>query len=220
MKKTALIIGATGLVGVELLKLLVADPAYSEIKVFSRRAPAIASGKIVFHLVDFNDIESWRNQLKGEVLFSCLGTTIKKAGTQERQYQVDYTYQYEVAKAAAANGVKSYVLVSSYGADASSKGFYTRIKGELDDTVRQLGFSQCVIFRPSMLAGDRKEFRLGERIGLMIMPLFTWIPVLAKYRAIQALTVAQAMLKAVVLRESRVVVLEEIHQMAQKNTSS
>jgi uncharacterized protein YbjT (DUF2867 family) len=119
--------------------------------------------------------------VQGDVLFSTMGTTIKTAKTKENQYRVDFTYQYEFAKAAAENGVGAYVLVSSMGADSKSLVFYSRIKGELEEVVSKLNFRKCTIVRPSILDGDRKEKRAGEKIGLLISRFITKF-VLKKYR--------------------------------------
>jgi uncharacterized protein YbjT (DUF2867 family) len=123
-----------------------------------------------------------------------LGTTIKKAGSEESQYAVDYTYQYEVAKAAADNGVKRYSLVSSAGANHRSRVFYSRLKGELDNDVKELPFEVITIMRPSILAGDRNESRPGESVGLFFMSFITKLPGLKKYRPIPGITVAQGMI--------------------------
>jgi hypothetical protein len=134
--------------------------------------------------------------ITGDELYSALGTTIKKAGSQERQYTVDYTYQYEVAKAAAENGVPKYSLVSSAGADYQSRMFYSRLKGELDDDVKDLPFDVTTILRPSILAGERNESRLGESVGMFFMKYLTNIPGLKKYRPISGETIAKGMINS------------------------
>lgn len=196
MKKTALVIGATGLVGSEVLHQLLADDRYSRVRVFHRRSTGIDHPKLEEHIVDFDSVGSWKHLIKGDELYSALGTTIKKAGSQEKQYTVDYTYQFDVAKAAAENGVKKYSLVSSAGADYQSRFFYSRLKGELDDDVKALPFEVITIMRPSILAGDRNENRPGESIGLFFMSFMTKIPGLKKYRPISGKTVAQGMIKS------------------------
>lgn len=196
MKKTAIVIGATGLVGSHVLNLLLDDDRYSSLKVFHRRSTGIRHKKLDEHIIDFNKIETWRNQLTGDELYSAMGTTIKKAGSKEAQYKIDVTYPLEVAKAAAANGVKKYSLVSSAGADKDSKLFYPRIKGELDDAVSRLPFNRITIMRPSILDGDREESRPGERFGLAVMRIVGKIPGLKKYRPIPAEKVAKAMINS------------------------
>ena len=147
-------------------------------------------------------------KLVGDELYSALGTTIKKAGSKEAQYKIDFTYQYEVAKAAAKNGVKKYLLVSSAGANYKSGNFYLRIKGSLDEKVQQLNFEKIRIFRPSILVGLRSEKRLGESIGIKIAGTITKIiPALKKYRPIKASQVAEAMIKICkshVLRKNKI----------------
>ncbi|MEX2364903.1 MAG: NADH-quinone oxidoreductase subunit F, partial [Balneolaceae bacterium] len=133
-------------------------------------------------------------------LYSALGTTIKKAGSQEKQYTIDFSYQYEVAKAAAENGVRKYALVSSAGADSESRVFYSKMKGELDDAVKKLDFDTCVVLRPSILEGEREESRLGETIGMILANIFTKIPGLRKYRPIPGEIVARGAINA--LRKS------------------
>jgi len=121
----------------------------------------------------------------------------KKAGSKENQYRIDVTYQLETARAASVQGIRTCVLVSSAGADASSRFFYSRIKGELEEAVKQLPFDHIVILQPSILDGNRGESRPGERIGLSLMHLLGKLPFLRKYRPIPATTVAQAILKVV-----------------------
>lgn len=198
MKKTAIVIGATGLVGNELVKLLLADDQYQKIRVFSRRTTGFENEKLDEHLVDFNDFENWKNDVSGDVLFSSLGTTIKQAGSKDAQYKVDYTYQFQVARAAAENGVKQLVLISSLGANSKSSIFYSRIKGDLDQAVRELPFKSVFIFRPSALVGNRREERAGEKTMIKITGFIVKIfPFLKKYKPIDATIVAQAMVNVV-----------------------
>jgi uncharacterized protein YbjT (DUF2867 family) len=195
--KSALIIGATGLVGNFITLKLLDDDPYEKVKVFVRRSLKFSHPKLEEHLVNFENIEAWKDQLVGDELYSALGTTIKKAGSKEVQYKIDYTYQYEVAKAASQNGVKKYLLVSSAGANYKSGNFYLRMKGKLDEAVQQLSFNQIIIFRPSILAGNRSERRLTESLGIKIAGAITkLIPALKKYRPIEASRVAEAMIKS------------------------
>ena len=193
--KTAIVIGATGLIGRQLTNQLLNDGRYNVVKIFVRRTLSINNQKLVEHIVDFSHIEMWKNKLTGDELFSAMGTTIKQAGSKETQYTVDYTYQHETAKAAAENGVKNYFLVSSTGANSKSKNFYLRIKGELEESVAQLPFRKVVIFQPSFLLGERNEKRRGEKIGAALAKILTMsIPWIKKYRPIEATVVAQAMI--------------------------
>lgn len=196
-KKTAIVLGATGLVGKSLVELLIQDDTFSGIKLLLRRPSGFNHPKIKEHIVYFGDIDSFQELIRGDVLFSCMGTTLQKAGSKEAQFKVDYTYQYDVAKAAADQGVKDYVLVSSANANAKSLIFYSRIKGELDNAVRKLPFERIFIFRPSILMGERTEKRKGEEIGGKLMNgLGKLFPPMKKYRGIQGKEVAQAMVAA------------------------
>lgn len=194
--KTALVIGATGLVGTQLVDLLIKDDRFSTIKIFVRRTTGRKNAKIQEHIIDFDKQEQWKQMVTGDVLFSSMGTTIKKAGSQDAQYKIDYTYQYNFAKAAAENGVAAYVLVSSAGASAQSKIFYNRMKGELENAVKQLPFAHISIMQPGILAGNRQEFRPGEKIGIAVMSVFKYIPGLTRFRPIDANIVAKAMINA------------------------
>lgn len=195
--KTAIVIGATGLVGNQITQKLLNDIRYQKVKVFVRRSLNISNPKLQENIVDFDTIESWKNKLIGDELYSALGTTIKKAGSKEVQYKIDLTYQYEAANAASENGVKKYLLVSSAGANSKSSNFYLRMKGSLDEKVQHLSFDHIFIFRPSILVGKRSEKRLGETIGIKIAGTITKIiPALKQYRPIEASQVAEAMIKS------------------------
>lgn len=195
--KTAIVIGATGLVGNFITRKLLDDNRYVKVKVFGRRSLHISNPKLEEHIVNFDKIDLWKDSLVGDELYSALGTTIKKAGSKEAQYKIDFTYQYEVAKAATQNGVTKYLLVSSAGANYKSENFYLRMKGKLDEAAQQLSFNQVIIFRPSILVGLRIERRVAESIGIKIAGTITKIiPALKKYRPIEAFRVAEAMIKS------------------------
>jgi uncharacterized protein YbjT (DUF2867 family) len=147
--------------------------------------------------VDFNKLSEWQHRLTGDELFSALGTTIKKAGSKEAQYEIDFTYQYKIAEAAAANGIENYFLVSSAGANAISKNFYFKIKGELEEEIEKLSFKKAVVLQPSLLLGEREEKRHGETIASYLMPpLMAIFPFLQKYKPIEGSTVAKALLNS------------------------
>lgn len=192
--KTAIVIGGTGLVGKELLRLLFENDNYSNILLFVRRKSGMEHPKLQEYVIDFSSTESWQGLVKGDVLFSSLGTTIKAAKTKANQYEVDYTYQYNFAKAAADNGVKYYVLISSIGANSKSSFFYLRMKGELDEAVSRLLFRKIRILRPAQLVGERTEKRFGENLGLTITRFLIKTGIMKNRFPIEGKTVAQAMI--------------------------
>ena len=195
MRKKALLIGATGLVGSNILDQLLNDDRYDLVKVLHRRSTGVVHPKLEEHIINFDEPQQWKDLVTGDHLFSALGTTLKKAGGKEEQYKIDFTYQYEVAKVASENNVKSYALISTIGANPDSGSFYPRIKGELDKAVQELPFDNILILRPSFLDGNRDEFRLGERIGIAVAKVICKIPGLKKYHPIKAECVAKAMIE-------------------------
>ncbi|MFV0481841.1 MAG: NAD(P)H-binding protein [Campylobacteraceae bacterium] len=192
----AIVIGATGLVGSELLRHLSNDTRFREIITFSKREPLVKSGKITSYIIDFDKPKEWENLVVGDVLFSTLGTTIKQAKTKENQYKIDFTYNYEFAKIAQKNGVKSYVLVSSMGADAKSKFFYTRIKGELDNAVLKLDFKKIRILRPSGIVGVREKSRFGEEIMVRVIRFLNFFGILKSLKPIDAKILSLSMINS------------------------
>lgn len=192
----AILIGATGLIGRALLNELLLDDSYTEVHVLTRRSTGVKHDKLIEELVDFGTINSSGLVLKSDVLFSTLGTTLKTAGTKERQWEIDFDMQYNTAQLASIAGTEKLVLLSSAGANAKSKVFYSRMKGELDEAVQKLKYEQVSIIRPSMLAGKRAEFRWTEKIFTPIMYAFSWVPGIRKYRPIRDVIVAKAMINA------------------------
>ena len=194
--KTAVVIGATGYVGKALVELLLKDSRFEKVKTLVRRSSGLQNSKLEEHVVNFDDPDSWKKLVDGDVLYSAMGTTLKAAGGKEAQYKIDYTYQYQVAKAAAAHNVPVYVLVSAAGADPGSKIFYSRMKGELERDVKKLPFETIHIIRPGMLGSGRKEVRGGEQVGIAVMRAISIIPGLGSLKPIQDKQVAQAMINA------------------------
>ena len=190
----ALVIGATGAVGKDLIEQLLKDDAFQSIIAFVRRPLAVENPKLTVHVIDFDHPEQWQNLLQGDVLFSCLGTTIKAAGSQEAQWKVDYTYQYEVAKAARENGVETYALVSSVGATPKSKIFYTRMKGELEEAVKKLGFPACFILQPPSLVRKGSD-RFGEKAGVVMLKALNAIGLMRSWTPMPTEEVASAMVR-------------------------
>jgi uncharacterized protein YbjT (DUF2867 family) len=191
--KTAIVIGATGLVGSTLIKQLLDNSTYSKVVLLLRKPLNISHSKLVQEVIDFDKLDV--SKIVGDDLFCAMGTTIRKAGSQEAQYKIDCTYPYEIGKIAKANGVKQYILVSAVGASFESSNFYLRTKGDVEQKIQSLDFQNFVSLRPSMLYGNREEFRVGEKIGIvlakMISPLL--FGSLRKYCGIEASDVAKAM---------------------------
>lgn len=189
----AIIIGATGATGKDLVTQLLADDQFDDVHIFVRRSVDILHDKLRVHVVDFDKIEEWKAELQGDVLFAALGTTIKQAGSQKEQWKVDYTYQYEVAKAAKENGVKAMALVSSAWATADSKVFYTRMKGQLEEDVKKLGFRSLFIMRPpSLIRKDTDRF--GESVSVKFLSALNKIGLLRSIRPMPTSQVAHAMI--------------------------
>ena len=190
---TALVIGATGATGTELVKQLMDDNRYTSVVVFSRRPLDFTHTKLTCHIVDFDNPQAWAHLVKGDVLFSALATTLKQAGSQKEQYKIDYTYQYQTAGIAAANGVAKYVLVSAMGANAKSWLFYPRIKGELDKAARGLPFKQIHIFRPGFLLRQPNKIRPMEKLGIAIIQFFNKFSLFKSQRPLPVEVLAQKM---------------------------
>jgi uncharacterized protein YbjT (DUF2867 family) len=197
MKLIANVIGATGLTGRELVKLLLEDDRFIKVNIFVRHDTEIRHSKLEQHLVDLRNKRTWSKKLKGDILFSALGTTLKQAGSKEKEYEVDFTFNLEFAREAQKNGIQSYVLISSVGANPNSRFFYPRMKGELDSEVHKLGYKNLAILRPSSLTGKRNKRRLMEELSIPVVRLVTRF-ILKKYRPISGRTVAKAMICAAV----------------------
>jgi uncharacterized protein YbjT (DUF2867 family) len=193
--RSALLVGATGLVGVQCLEQLLSDETYSSVTVLTRRIVEREHEKLTVHLVDFDRLDQHANLLKGDDVFCCLGTTIRVAGSQEAFRRVDFTYAMQTGAISVKNGAEQFLVVSAVGASSRSGIFYNRVKGELEEGVAKLPFRAIHIFRPSILLGKRKEVRPGETIGIAGMKMLSMIMAgpFRKYRPIAAQTVARAM---------------------------
>lgn len=191
----ALVIGATGATGKDLVSQLLQDQDFDEIKVFVRKPIEIQNDKLKVYVVDFDKPQEWKNEVQGDVAFSCLGTTLKAAGSKEAQRKVDFDYQYEFAKAAKENDVDDYILVSSYGANPQSKIFYSRMKGELEEAVKKLHFSKITVFKPGML--ERKDSdRPGEVLGSRIIKFANRLGLLESQKPLPTNVLAKAMINS------------------------
>ncbi|WP_147534001.1 NAD-dependent epimerase/dehydratase family protein [Bacillus marasmi] len=197
MGKTALIAGASGLVGSELLKILLEKSEYEHIIAVVRSPLNITNTKLEERIVDFEELAETNGLPTVDDVFCCLGTTIKKAKTQEAMTRIDVDYPIALANLGKTLGAKQYFVISSLGADAKSSIFYSRIKGLMEIALKGIGFQTLGIFRPSLLLGKRSEFRIGEAFATVLMPILSLFMVgeFRKYRGIQARVVALAMFK-------------------------
>ena len=193
MGKTALVLGATGVVGRELVEQLSQSVDIDKVVAITRRPIDYDSDKISNCVVEFDRLEEYSSVFNADIIFSCLGTTLKQAGSIARQRQVDVDYQYLAAKLSLAKGVSHYLLVSSSGANPSSHSAYLKMKGELETKVIELGFQRVSIIQPSLLLGERQDVRLGEKLGSKLLPLICRLPGLSKYRPITGKQVAAKM---------------------------
>ncbi|MDX1904614.1 MAG: oxidoreductase [Thermonemataceae bacterium] len=193
--QTALLVGATGLVGAELLKQLLEDEYYKEVIVLSRKESQLKHPKLSHHIVDFDNLDDYAHLIKAQDVFCCLGTTIKKAKNKENFYKVDYIYPTELAKIAKFNGTSLFSIVTAMGACKGSTFYYNRVKGEVEEAIKHLQFKVTHIIRPSLLLGERQEFRLGEEIGKFVAKGLEFMMTggLKKYKPIEARIVANAM---------------------------
>ncbi|MBK7560235.1 MAG: NAD(P)H-binding protein [Chitinophagaceae bacterium] len=191
---TATLIGATGLIGNYLLEELLKDDFYHTVRILIRRPLELTHPKLEKKLVDFSDVENFRLALEGSaVVFCAIGTTQKKVKGDKAAYRkVDYDIPVHAARFCKLNGCEKFVLVSSVGANSKSNNFYLKLKGEVEDAVKAVGIKSVHIMRPSMLLGDRKEFRLGEKISKGILPAFSFL-IPSKYKPVHGKEVAQAM---------------------------
>lgn len=196
MQNTALLIGATGLVGNEILQYALNDERIQKIKAFVRRPTSLTHPKLQEFVVDFEDISGWRSELTGDILFSALGTTLKQVGSREAQRIVDYDYQLRVAQAAKLNGVKNYVLVSAPGASPKSHFAYTKMKGDLERDVMKLSFPKLTIIRPALLKGHREQKRFAEEKAGMILGILPVIPGLEALKPMSGKLVAHACIES------------------------
>ena len=206
----ALIIGATGSTGSKVLELLLKDETYSQVTVFVRRELKIKHDKLKVHIIDFNQTEQWKTLVQGDALFSCLGTTLQAAGSKDAQWKIDYDYQYQFAKAAQQNGVTNYVLISSSNASSKSFFFYSKMKGQLEDAVKLLGFSKLLIFRPPLLIREKSERKM-EVLATKVLTFFNNVGLLRSQKPMPTNVLAKAMVKAVKVLDNGQHIIEGQH---------
>ncbi|MCK6204090.1 NAD(P)H-binding protein [Bacillus infantis] len=198
--RKALILGATGLTGGHLLELLLGSGQYSQIKVISRRPLSIEHPKLTVYIGGFSSLEEMGDAFKADDIFCCIGTTIKKAGSKDAFRETDLEYPLKAAHLAQEAGAARFLIISSMGADTDSKFFYNKVKGQMEEQLKTLNAFSLHIFRPSLLVGDRAEFRLGEKAGEVFLkaagPFMKGK--LQKYKSIKALDVAKGMAAAAI----------------------
>ena len=195
--KTALLFGASGLVGSHVLSQLISNNNYSKIKLFVRSSIDISDPKIEIIQTDFNNLENHIEDIKGDDCFFCIGTTKKNSPDKNEYQRIELNIPKQVAQIAKSNNIKSYFFVSSGYANSKSSGDYLKYKGLVEEEILSLGFSKTGILRPSFILGNRKEFRLGEKIGIIIFKLLNplFVGPLRKMRSIHSETIAIAMIK-------------------------
>jgi len=210
--KTVIVLGATGLVGKKLVDRLAKEQAIDKVVAITRRPIEYKVDKIINEVINFEELEKHRDIFKGDVLFSCLGTTIRQAGSYEKQRKVDFEYQYEIAKISSQNNVSHYVLVSSSGANEKSRIPYSQMKGELENKISLLSFKRISILQPSLLLGKRDAFRLGETVASWVLPLACKLPFLKQYKPITGDEVAKKMVSVALSsgRSKEMFTLDEI----------
>ena len=210
----ALIIGATGATGKDLVQVLLQDPEYREIVIFVRRTTGIVHPRLKEVISDFNQLENISEHINGDVWFSCLGTTLKIAGSKEKQWEIDYRIPASFAEIAKRNGVPAAVLLSAYGASARSRVFYSKMKGALEDRIRELSFKNYIIFRPGLLLRDNTD-RFGERISSAMLKFLNSLGIVRKFRPLPTRILAEKLARAPIIFRSgnHIVELNKIFEM-------
>jgi len=191
--RTAIVAGSTGLIGSQLTGLLLEGDDYEKVIVLSRKPIDIKHPKLDNLVVNFDRLAEYGDALTGDDIYCCLGTTIKVAGSKEVFYKVDHDYPVALATVTKSFGAKQYLIVTALGSDKNSSIFYNRVKGEVEEDLKKVGFESLHILQPSMLMGPRKEKRQGEEIGQSVMQVLGFL-IPKKYKAIESLKVARAML--------------------------
>lgn len=193
MKKTAIILGATGLTGGILLEKLLKDPSFEKIKLFSRSSAENNSSRIDEHLINMFQLEDHSEAFKADVIFCCIGTTKANTPDKETYKKIDNGIPVKAAKLAKQNGIKTFIVISAMGADADSSIFYNKTKGKMQRDVLQQNIENTYVLQPSLIAGDRNENRFGEKVATVFMKTFGFL-IPKKYKMIKAETIAEAML--------------------------
>jgi len=197
--KTALIFGSSGLVGSHLLSLIIKNNNYNKIKLFTRSETTISNSQIEIIKIDFNNLENHKDSIIGDDCFFCIGTTRKNTPDKNEYIKVEYNIPVEVAKIAKENSINSFTYISSMGANPSASGLYLKNKGQAEEALKKLNFPKLSIMRPSILLGNRRENRIGEKIGIFVMKSFSplFLGKMKKYKPIKVENVAKAMINVV-----------------------
>ena len=201
------VIGATGSTGHFLMKELIANPSVTEVVALVRKSVDFGSAKVTCYMVDFSDTESWKELVAGDAAFSCLGTTLKDAGSKDKQWIIDYDYQFLFAKAAKENGVKYFGLVSSVGASTKSMIFYSRMKGQLEDDVVKLNLSHLLILRPGMLNRPNTE-RTSEKLTLKVITFLNRLGILNSQKPLLTSDLAKVLMTETLANKDSVKIIE------------
>jgi uncharacterized protein YbjT (DUF2867 family) len=196
MGKTAIILGATGLTGSLLLEKLVADSRYETIKLFSRKPTGSISPKVVEHIGDLLEFQQFKASFTGDEVYCCIGTTASKTKSKSIYKDIDFGIPVAAVTLCKVNNIKTILIISALGANSNSRIFYNKTKGEMENAILKNNIANTYILRPSLITGDRTKNRLGEKIGILLMKLIQpfLLGKLKKYRAIEASTIAQAMI--------------------------
>ncbi len=191
--KRAILAGATGLIGSQVLDLLIRDNSYQSVIAITRKALTISNPKLQNLVFDFDRMSDFSDLLKGDDVYCCMGTTIKQAGTKEAFRKVDFSYPVDLANITQQQGARQFLLVTALGANKSSSIFYNQVKGEVEEAISSIGFITLHIFQPSMLIGPRRDARSGETAGQGVMKFLDFM-IPKKYKAIESSKVAKAMI--------------------------
>ena len=196
-KYRALVLGATGATGRELVTQLIKHPSFSSVSIFVRKKPYLEHPKLKVYEIDFSQLNIYRDSVVGDVLFSALGTTLKDAGSKSKQYEVDYTYQYEFAKMASKNRVNQYSLVSSYGANKRSLFFYLKTKGSLEEEIKKLSFESIKIYQPPTLIRQVDLIRPAEKRGILVLNILNLFGIIRSQKPLSVSVLAGKMIDEV-----------------------
>ncbi|MEZ0129449.1 NAD(P)H-binding protein [Flavobacterium sp. LBUM151] len=191
----AIVIGATGSTGEFLVDELLSDADYTNVTIFVRKSTGKKNPKLTEHIINFSDIDAYQDLIVGDVIFSCLGTTLKTAGTKDNQWKIDFDIPATFAQLAQQNGVSSFVLLSSYGASAESKVFYSQLKGKLEEKIAEFHFDQYIIFRPGLLLRKGTD-RFGEKVMVKVLHAVNAIGLFRKFKPLPTNILAQKLAKA------------------------